>query len=323
MRTRDRSREQVLVPWPAPPLESRERAEVRVRVAHGDGLEPVGRAGDGRGRPARRVGLVGAVHQPRRYRRRGHAGPGRCPARSTCPDQSGSARLYATAHGIYVPSINGRRVDDTVLAPGWTSYEHRLRYHVYDVTDLVQPGDNTVEALLGNGWYRGRLGYTERAGAVRRPARRCSPSSRSPPPTARVHVLATDGTWRARESEIVADDLYDGQTTDLRLRDASAPTVGCRGASTRISSRLVAAGRPADPADGVLPARRVWTSPSGRTLVDFGQNAVGWVRLRVRGLPAGTEVVVRHAEVLEDGELATRPLRTAERHRHLALVRAG
>ena len=62
----------------------------------------------------------------------------------------------------------------------------------------------------------------------------------------------------------------------------------------------------------MLPARRVWTSPSGRTLVDFGQNAVGWVRLRVRGHAAGTEIVIRHAEVLEDGELAIRPLRTAE-----------
>ena len=76
------------------------------------------------------------------------------------PGEVRSARLYATAHGVYAPSINGRRVDDTVLAPGWTSYEHRLRYHAYDVTHLVQSGENIVEVLLGNGWYRGRLGYT-------------------------------------------------------------------------------------------------------------------------------------------------------------------
>ena len=61
-----------------------------------------------------------------------------------------------------------------------------------------------------------------------------------------------------------------------------------------------------------MPARRVWRSPSGRTLVDFGQNLVGWVRLSARGLAPGAEVPVRHAEVLEDGELATLPLRTAE-----------
>ena len=125
------------------------------------------------------------------------------------------ARLYATAHGVYTATLNGRRVGDHVLAPGWTSYHHRLRYQTYDVTDLVRE-----RRQRARGPARQRL--------VPRPARlrgdrravtatgwRCSPSSRSPPPTAHVHVLATDETWTARESGVLADDLYDGQRTDL------------------------------------------------------------------------------------------------------------
>jgi alpha-L-rhamnosidase len=218
--------------------------------------------------------------------------------------------LYATAHGVYAPSINGHRVDDTVLAPGWTSYQHRLRYHAYDVTHLIQHGENIVEVLLGNGWYRGRLGYTNDRALY---GHRLALLGQLEVTTAdgAVHVLATDHTWRARETEIVADDLYDGQTSDLRLRDVAAPTFGVDVLDADLSRLVAAEGPPMRPTD-LLPARRIWTSPSGRTLVDFGQNAVGWVRLRVRHLGAGTEIVLRHAEVLENGELATRPLRTAE-----------
>ena len=197
------------------------------------------------------------------------------------PGEVRSARLYATAHGVYAPSINGRRVDDTVLAPGWTSYQHRLRYHAYDVTHLIQRGGNLVEVLLGNGWYRGRLGYTnDRALYGDRLALLAQLEVTTT--DGAVHVLATDHTWRARESEIVADDLYDGQSTDLRLRGHSAQTVDVEVVDEDLS-RLVAPDGPPIKPTGVLAARKVWTAPSGATLVDFGQNAVGWVRLTVRG----------------------------------------
>ena len=83
---------------------------------------------------------------------------------STCPAGSCKARLYATAHGLYEARLNGHRVGDQVLAPGWTSYAHRLRYQTYDVTGLVREGGNDLEVLLGNGWYRGRLGCHGRRG---------------------------------------------------------------------------------------------------------------------------------------------------------------
>ncbi|MFD3308634.1 family 78 glycoside hydrolase catalytic domain [Streptomyces sp. NPDC058694] len=313
--TRERYRvdsaEQVLVPWPAQRLVSRESAEVRVRVAHkeewSEWSEPaVVETGllDPSDWAAAFVSPtgVGDLHAP-------------APVLSSTLDVPGEvvrARLYATAHGLYVATLNGRRVGDLVLTPGWTAYEHRLRYQTYDVTDLVRGGRNVVDLLLGNGWYRGRLGFNgERALYGDRLALLAQLEVTTA--DGRVHVLATDGSWTARESEVLADDLYDGQRTDLRRRAGGRrPATGEVEVVDGDLSRLVAPTGPPVRAGRLLAPERVWTSQSGRTLVDFGQVAVGWVRLRVRGLAPGREVVVRHAEVLENGELGTRPLRTAK-----------
>ena len=305
------SGDQVLVPWPQEPLASRESAAVRIRVAHKDewsewsepGIVEAGLldAADWTAAFVSPVGL-GGMHMP-------------APVLSgslQVPGQIRKARLYATAHGIYVPELNGQRIGDAVLAPGWTAYQHRLRYHAYDVTHLVSTGENVLEILLGNGWYRGRLGFQgQRALYGDRLALLAQLEVTTT--DGRLHVLATDGSWAARESEVLADDLYDGQRTDLRRRSS-----GWRPAESGVEvidgdlGRLVAPEGPAVRVTDMLPAQRVWTSPSGKTLADFGQNVVGWVRLRAVGLAPGSEVVVRHAEVLEDGEIGTRPLRTAE-----------
>jgi alpha-L-rhamnosidase len=308
------SDEQVLVPWPVEPLGSRESAVVRVRVrdaaADGDW--------SGWSEPAvAETGLLTSGDWTARFvspRRLGGL-------EATAPVLSGAielpagvvrARLYITAHGLYVPTLNGRRVGDTELAPGWTAYSQRLRYQTFDVTDLVQAGRNDLDVLLGNGWYRGRLGFTgRRAFYGDRLALLAQLEVTTDDGT--VHVLATDDTWTGRESNVLADDVYDGQRTDLRR-----PALGASGEADAVEildadlSRLVAPEGPPVRITEVLPAVEVSTSPSGKTLVDFGQNVVGWVRLRVRGLESGAEVTVRHAEVLEDGELGVRPLRTAK-----------
>jgi alpha-L-rhamnosidase len=302
---------QVLVPWPAPPLRSREVVSVRVRVAAADNWS------DWSEPSVAEAGLLdvddwqGSFITPADIADINTAAP-LLRGRIELPaDEVRSARLYATAHGIYVPSINGTRVGDASLAPGWTSYDHRLRYQVYDVTHLISPGLNELEVLLGNGWYRGRLGFTgERAlyGDHLALLAQLEVTTRG----GTVHVLATDASWTAHESEILADDLYDGQRTDLRRR-ASAERLSDGAVEVVPASleRLVAPEGPPVRATEVVPARDMWTSPSGRTLVDFGQNLVGWTRLKVRDMTRGTEVVIRHAEVLEDAELGTRPLRSA------------
>ena len=304
------SGEQILVPWPGAPLTARETATVRVRVRGGAGWS-------GWSDPAT---VEAGLHSPadwtaRFVSPREQVGPGPAFQQQAAPVLSGTidlpadvvkARLYASAHGIYVAHLNGRRVGDEHLAPGWTAYDHRLRYQTHDVTGLVAAGPNRLEILLGNGWFRGRLGFQGRRALY---GDRLAALAQLEVTTAggEVLVLATDGSWTARESSIVADDLYDGQTTDLRRRPGPERPVDVLDADLAV---LVAPEGPPVRTTQVLPAVSV-TGQGRKTLVDFGQNLVGWVRLTVTG-HAGDVVTVRHAEVLEDGELGTRPLRTAK-----------
>ncbi|WP_419994072.1 family 78 glycoside hydrolase catalytic domain [Streptomyces boninensis] len=298
------SDEQVLIPWPFDPLPSRTRATVRVRAAAGDrwtDWSPPATAETGLLRPADWSARFISPRTP------GPSAPVLTRTVALCTEVA-SARLYATAHGIYQVTLNGTRIGDEELAPGWTSYHHRLRYQIHDVTALLRQGENTLDVLLGNGWYRGRLGWTGRQALYGdRPALLAQLEVTYADGS--VEVIGTDEQWTARNSGILADDLYDGQVTDLRPLE---PVTGPVDILDEDLGRLVAPDGPPVRVTQVLPARSVWQSPSGRTLADFGQNVVGRVRLRVRDPKAGDEVTVRHAEVLEHGELGTRPLRSAK-----------
>jgi alpha-L-rhamnosidase len=302
------SGEQVLVPWPAAPLTSRESARVRVRVS-GAGMQSAWSDPE-----TVEAGLLRTEDWTARFispRELGALGAPAPVLRSAFDLPGGvvKARFYATAHGLYEAMLNGHRVGDQVLAPGWTSYAHRLRYQTHDVTDLVREGGNDLEVLLGNGWYRGRLGWDGRHGHY---GDRLALLAQLEVTTSDggIFCLGTDATWTARESGVLADDLYDGQRTDLRPR-TDIRTDAVEVIDTDLA-RLVAPDGPPVRVTQTVPATAVFSSPSGATLVDFGQNLVGWVRLRVREQAPGQEVVVRHAEVLEHGELGVRPLRSAK-----------
>lgn len=316
------SDEQVGVPWPGAPLASRGRATVRVRVrGTTDGSDGVdgSEAWSGWSEPVvAEAGLLEPSDWQARFVTPVDDDRSAAPVlvgRVEVPDGVVSARLRASAHGLYVVHLDGVRVGDEQLAPGWTAYDDRLRYRTHDVTDLLRPGTTVVEVVLGNGWYRGRLGFLGQTGLY---GDRLALLLQLELTTAdgRLLVHGTDGTWQVRRSHVLADDLYDGQTTDLRLPMLGDP-YGPHGRVEVLDDeaaplrRLVAPEGPEVRVTQVVPAVAVTTSPSGSTLVDFGQNLVGWVRLCARGTEAGQEVVVRHAEVLEDGELGVRPLRTA------------
>jgi alpha-L-rhamnosidase len=302
------SPEQLLVPWPFPPLASRERATVRVRVASGE------RWSDWSPPATAEAGLLSPDDWTARFISPATLGrigdPAPVLSRTvTLGPGIVSARLYATAHGVYAATLNGTRVGDEILAPGWTSYAHRLRYATHDVAALLREGTNELSVLLGNGWYRGRLGfgneralYGDRLALLAQLEVTYADGSNE--------TIGTDERWSARPSGILADDLYDGQRTDLRgATDATTDRVEVVAGDL---ARLVAPEGPPVRATETLPAVKTWTSPSGRTLIDFGQNLVGWVRLTLRHPHDGAEVTIRHAEVLEDGELGVRPLRTAQ-----------
>ncbi|GAA4708391.1 alpha-L-rhamnosidase [Promicromonospora umidemergens] len=303
------SGESVLVDWPFAPLAPRGHGRVRVRVGSGERWTPWSDA------VPVEVGLLGPEDWSAAFVSPVSLGglDDGAPLVFTDFDLDElpvRARLYASAHGVYEASLNGGRVGDDVLAPGWTAYEHRLRYQVYDVLTGLRRGPNTLSALVGNGWYRGQLvwpgnrsSYGSRLAFLAQLELEFADGSR--------RRIVTDGSWRASRSGILFDDLYDGERRDLRV-----PNVPDRGGSEPVEvvpgdlARLVARRGPAVRVTDRVPVAGM--SASGGTIVDFGQNLVGWVELVVRGGRAGDEVTVRHAEVLEEGELAMRPLRSAK-----------
>lgn len=226
------------------------------------------------------------------------------------------ATLSLSALGIVEAWLNGIPTSDELLAPGWTSYEWRIRLVDHDVTGLLAES-NALLLRVGHGWYSGYLGFTgarEVYGAERAAYAELSIEFAD----GYIQHVRSDETWRSATGEVLADDLYRGQTIDARLRDEARAIPGFDDSgwtpvrTVGFDADLLQP-RVSEPVRrvGEVPVTSIWTSPAGRTLVDFGQNLVGFVRVRVRG-ERGQEVVLRHAEVLEDDELGTRPLRAAD-----------
>ncbi len=228
------------------------------------------------------------------------------------------ARLYATSLGLYELQLNGRRVGDAVLTPGWTSYDHRVQYQTYEVTGLIRAGENVVGAMLGDGWYRGYLGhkghrniYGERLALL--------VQLQLDYADGRVEVIGSDETWRATVGPIQMSDIYLGESYDARLEKQGwdnpgyddGEWQGVRQIEHRKEIIVAQAGPFIRRQEQIRPVC-VLHSPKGETILDFGQNMVGWVQMRVRG-PAGAAIILRHAEVLDQqGNLYTENLRTAE-----------
>lgn len=313
------SRDQVLVSWPAPPLRSRERRLVRVRVWGPDDAQSAWSA------PTLvEAGLLdGALWQTAFIEPDAQTGGDEgAPAmlmrgEFELPGDIVRARIRATAHGVMTLHVNGSPVSDDVLHPGWTSYSHRLRYRTWDVTDQVQSGQNALGIHLADGWYRGFLGfagmrevYGSRTGALVQLEVDHADGTRT--------ISGTDGSWTQAPSAVVRADLYKGETYDARRASAGWSSIGFDDSSwspVNVGSfdadRLVAPDGPPVRRVDVVDPIAITTSPTGATLVDFGQNLVGRLRVRVPETVPGTVIRFRHAEVLEHGELGTRPLRAA------------
>ncbi|HMN95729.1 MAG TPA: family 78 glycoside hydrolase catalytic domain [Phycisphaerales bacterium] len=230
-----------------------------------------------------------------------------------------SARLHATALGLYEVWINGERVGDLALAPGWTDYRKRVDRQMYDVTSLLREGPNTIGAVVGPGWFSGRAGlFHAQAFYGSAPAFACQLELEFDDGSTRR--IETDGEWRRRPGPTLAADLMDGETYDAR---AAIPG-WCEPASGSTADGEWVAVLVRDEARHLessidhtvrtlmeLPAVRVSEPAPGRYVFDLGQNMVGVVRLRLRE-PAGTVVTLRHAEILSpDGTIDTSNLRGA------------
>jgi alpha-L-rhamnosidase len=228
------------------------------------------------------------------------------------------ARAYVTSHGLYELHLNGRRVGDELFTPGWTSYNKRLQYQVYDVTALLKAGDNVVGAVLGDGWYRGDLAwegnrrlYGDTLGLLCQ----IEVTYRD----GRRETIGTDQEWKASTGPILMSEIYHGETYDARLEKAGWSTAGfdaagwspVKLASHRKDHLVAPDGPPVRRIEELKPAK-ILKTPGGDTVVDLGQNMVGWVKVKAQG-PAGTTITLRHAEVLDKaGNFYTDNMRAAK-----------
>ncbi len=309
------SNAQVLVPWPFAPLGSRERATVRVRVGSG------GRWSDWSEVAEVEAGLLDPSDWTAGFVTPTEVGGLGSPAplvrgEFAVKGPVARARLYTTALGVYEARLNGQAVGDEILAPGWTTYPKRLCYQSFDVTPLLVQGTNTFDAILGNGWYRGQLTWLKRR-AVYGDRLAYLAQLEITYTDGTVQRVVTDESWKAVASGVLEDDLYDGQTTDLRV-ETTGPWSPVEVVDWDLATLVAAEGPPVRRLMTV-PVRKLTVMADGKYLIDFGQNLVGWVRLTAHATAPGQEVSVRHAEVLENGELGTRPLRGAKATDHYIL----
>ncbi|MGN6427169.1 MAG: family 78 glycoside hydrolase catalytic domain [Leifsonia sp.] len=314
------SADSVLVPWPDAPLRSGELAVVRVRVrGAGEDSEWSAPAEVETG-PLDPSGWTASAVSPGPLPADADGRPALLRREFTvdAADAVERALLRVTAHGLFEVELNGVRVGDDALAPGWTPYQHRLRVVTYDVTELLVPGENAIGAWLADGWYRGRIGfdggyrelYGDRTALFAQLELRASDGATT--------TVATDGAWRSHPSPILASGLYDGERYDARERVPGWSRPGFDDAGwTPVetvpfdTALLVAPDGPPVRCTGELRPVSVTPLAGGRHLIDFGQNFAGRIRLRASAVAEGAELTLRHAEVLQGGELYTRPLRQA------------
>ncbi|KAL3459560.1 bacterial alpha-L-rhamnosidase-domain-containing protein [Aspergillus heterothallicus] len=307
----------VLVPWPSSPLASRERASIKVRAT---GI-------DGSSTPWSSLDIEVALLHRSDWLPRAKliSGPPQGPdpkrpvlLRKTflCGKTvSKAARLYATAHGVYEVEINGQRVGNQIMAPGWQAYHHRLYYQMYDITPFLQEGDNVIGVQVAEGWFAGRLGRPE---VPNRWGDRLAFLGQVE--IGGEIVCVSDESWEYLYGPLLLSELYNGEVYDSTLQDPTWATAGpkakAEGPAEELGfpqANLVAPELPPIRRVMELKPKEIIVTPSGKKILDFGQNFVGWLRIEkdIAGKP-GETLVIRHAEVLEHGELGTRPLRTAK-----------
>jgi alpha-L-rhamnosidase len=229
-----------------------------------------------------------------------------------------SAVAYITAHGMYEANINGKRIGDAYLTPGWTSYSKRLEYQTYDVTGMLNEGDNAVGVMLGNGWYRGIIGYSDKSNVYGKDIALLLQINITYDDGS-TGIITSDESWKSSTGEVRYSEIYNGETIDHRMTTAGWTAPGFNDAQwTGVQVKdypknilLATYNEPVRKHETFKPVR-IFKTPKGERVIDFGQNLVGWVVLKVKG-KAGDTITVSHAEVLDKaGNFYTENLRAAK-----------
>ncbi len=229
-----------------------------------------------------------------------------------------SATAYITSHGLYEAQINGKRVGDAYFTPGWTAYKSRLQYQVYDVTDMLLKGNNAIGVTLGSGWYRGLIGFSNNMNVYGKDIAlllqiniQYSDGS--------SETVVSDESWKSSTGAIRYAEIYNGETIDDGL-DKKGWTLpgyddagwsGVKTANYPMNILIATYNEPVRKKETFKPVR-IFKTPKGEQVIDFGQNLVGWVKIKVKG-NAGDKIIVSHAEVMDKaGNFYTTNLRAAK-----------
>jgi len=218
------------------------------------------------------------------------------------------AKIYITCHGLYEATLNGKRIGRAYLTPGWTEYKKRLQYQEYDVTSQLQPGNNTLDVVLGDGWYRGNFGFGgHRNYYGKELALLCQLELTYS--NGKKEVIGSDDSWQSTNGPIRYAEINNGETIDARMPVKNWTVV--RTANYGYNDLIPTEAEPITKHETFKPVK-IFTTPKGEKVIDFGQNLVGWVMMKVSG-PAGTKITIRHAEVLDkEGNFYTENLRGAK-----------
>lgn len=229
-----------------------------------------------------------------------------------------SARLYITSQGVYEAEINGVRIGDYFLAPGFTEYKDRLQYQTYDVSKSLQEGRNCIGVRVAEGWFNGRIGFEGGKRSIWGDRNTLIAQLEITFEDGEVQRVTSDQSWSVTEGPCQLAEIYDGEKYDA-TKEVDGWSLGRDTGATWQSvesleplperTKLVAGyGEPVRGIETVRPIEQI-TTPSGKTILDFGQNLVGYLRIKnVKG-DTGHKITLQHAEVLEHDELGTRPLR--------------
>lgn len=229
-----------------------------------------------------------------------------------------SATAYITAHGLYEAQLNGKRIGDAYLTPGWTSYNKHLQYQCYDVTGMLKSGANAIAVSLGDGWYRGNFSFDHRRNIYGSDIALLFQLDIIYTDGTTASILS-DGSWKSSTGAIRSNGIYQGEIIDAAKEKTGWALAGYddakwAAAKTADFSKTVLAASYNEPIkkhETFAPVKII-TTPKGEKVIDFGQNLVGWVQLKVKG-SAGDSIKVFHAEVLDkQGNFYTENLRKAK-----------
>ncbi|HEV8282853.1 MAG TPA: family 78 glycoside hydrolase catalytic domain [Chitinophagaceae bacterium] len=228
------------------------------------------------------------------------------------------ATAYITAHGMYEGYINGKRIGDFYLTPGWTSYNKRLQYQSYDVTNLLNQGSNVIAMGLGSGWYRGYLAWNGNKNSYGKEIALLFQLNITYDDGSK-ELIVSDGSWKSTTGSITYSEIYHGEIIDARKQRTGWRMTGYDDTNwsgvmvkDHNKSNLIATQNEPVKKHEAFKATKILTTPKGEKVVDFGQNLVGWVIVTAKG-NVGDTITISHAEVLDkQGNFYTENLRAAK-----------